>query len=63
MSDHNFEQQCAIRSCFRLVHGATETFQKLRQAYGDSVSRTTRLFVPVRTLLLQRMLLFYLIRF
>ncbi|KAL4090770.1 hypothetical protein QTP88_025547 [Uroleucon formosanum] len=37
MSDNNFEQRCAIRFCFKLGHSATETFQKLQQAYGESV--------------------------
>ncbi|GFW57709.1 putative transposase [Trichonephila clavipes] len=44
MSDNNFEQRCAIKFCFRLGHNATETFEKLQQAYGDSVlSRAQKL--------------------
>jgi len=44
MSDNNFEQRCAIRFCFKLGHSATETFQKLQQAYGDSVLSRTQVF-------------------
>ncbi|XP_026816229.1 protein GVQW3-like [Rhopalosiphum maidis] len=44
MSDNNFEQRCAIRFCFKLGHSATETFQKLQQAYGDSVLLRAQVF-------------------
>lgn len=44
MSDNNFEQRCAIRFCFKLGHSATETFQKLQQAYGDSVLSRAQVF-------------------
>ncbi|GFW95889.1 putative mariner transposase [Trichonephila clavipes] len=44
MSDNNFEQQCAIKFCFRLGHNATETFAKLQQAYGDSVLSRAQVF-------------------
>ena len=44
MSDMNFEQQFAIRFCFRLEHSATEKFAKLRQAYGDSVLSRVQVF-------------------
>ncbi|GFT53445.1 protein GVQW3 [Trichonephila clavipes] len=44
MSDNNFEQQCAIKFCFRLGHNATETFAKLQQAYGDSVLSRVQVF-------------------
>ncbi|GFT35544.1 protein GVQW3 [Trichonephila clavipes] len=43
MSD-NFEQQCAIKFCFKLGHNATETFAKLQQAYGDSVLSRDQVF-------------------
>ncbi|XP_008179957.1 protein GVQW3-like [Acyrthosiphon pisum] len=44
MSDNNFEQRCAIRFCFKLGHSATETFQKLQQAYGESVLSRAQVF-------------------
>jgi len=44
MGDNNFEQRYAIRFCFRLGHSATETFAKLRQAYGDSVLSRAQVF-------------------
>ncbi|PRD26158.1 UNVERIFIED_CONTAM: hypothetical protein NCL1_38889 [Trichonephila clavipes] len=42
MSDN--EQRCAIKFCFRFGHNATETFAKLQQAYGDSVSLRAQVF-------------------
>lgn len=44
MGDHNFEQRCAIRFCFKLGHSATETFQKLQQAYGENVLSRAQVF-------------------
>ncbi|KAL4142816.1 hypothetical protein QTP88_005213 [Uroleucon formosanum] len=44
MGDNNFEQRCAIRFCFKLGHNATETFQKLQQAYGEDVLSRARVF-------------------
>ncbi|GFT25173.1 protein GVQW3 [Trichonephila clavipes] len=44
MSDNNFEQRCAVKFCFRLGHNATETFEKLQQAYGDSVLSRVQVF-------------------
>ncbi|KAL4113850.1 hypothetical protein QTP88_017411 [Uroleucon formosanum] len=44
MSDNNFEQRCAIRFCFKLGHSTTETFQKLQQAYGESVLSRAQVF-------------------
>ena len=44
MSDNNFEQRCAIRFCFKLGHSATETFQKLQQAYEESLLSRAQVF-------------------
>lgn len=44
MSDNHFDQQCAIRFCFRFGHIATETFQKLQTAYGESVFLRVQVF-------------------
>jgi hypothetical protein len=44
MGDDNFEQRCAIRFCLKLGHSATETFQKLQQANGESVLLRTQVF-------------------
>ncbi|XP_026811283.1 histone-lysine N-methyltransferase SETMAR-like [Rhopalosiphum maidis] len=44
MRDNSFEQRCAIRFCFKLGHSATETFQKLQQAFGDSVLSRAQIF-------------------
>lgn len=43
-SDNNFKQRCAIRFCFKLGHSATDTFQKLQQAYGESVLSRAEVF-------------------
>ncbi|XP_025417115.1 protein GVQW3-like [Sipha flava] len=44
MGDNNFEQRCAIRFCLKLGHSATETFQKLKQAYGESFLSRAQVF-------------------
>ena len=44
MSDNNFEQRCVMRFCFKLGYSATETFQKLQQAYGESVLSRAQVF-------------------
>jgi len=40
MEKRNLEQRCATKFCFRLNENATETYEKLQQAYGEhSVTR------------------------
>ena len=40
MEKRNLEESCATKFCFRLKENATETYEKLQQAYGDhAVSR------------------------
>ena len=41
MEKLNLEQRCAIKFCVKLNENATETYEKLRKAYGEhAVSRT-----------------------
>jgi len=41
MEEHNFEQRCAITFCVKLGETGIETFNKLKQAYGErSLSRS-----------------------
>ena len=35
MEERNFEQRCAIKFCFKLGETGIETFNKLKQAYGE----------------------------
>jgi len=35
MEEHNFKQQCAIKFCVKLGETGIETFNKLKQAYGE----------------------------
>jgi len=34
VEERNFEQRCAIKFCVKLGENGTETFNKLKQAYG-----------------------------
>jgi len=41
MEKRNLEQRCAIKFCVNLNENATETYKKLKRAYGEhAVSRT-----------------------
>ena len=42
--EQNIEQRYAIRFCVRLQINATETFKKLKQAYGDQVLSRAQVF-------------------
>ena len=35
MEKRNLEQRCAIKFCVKLNENATETYEKLRRAYGE----------------------------
>jgi len=35
MEERNFEQRCAIKFCVKLGETGIETFNKLKQAYGE----------------------------
>jgi len=39
MEECNFKQQCAIKFCVKLGETGIETFNKLKQAYGEHVCR------------------------
>jgi len=41
MEKRNLEQHCVIKFCVKLDENATETYEKLKRAYGEhAVSRT-----------------------
>jgi len=42
--ERNFEQRCAIKFCVRLVETGTETFNKLKQAYGEHALSKSQVF-------------------
>jgi len=42
MEKRNLEQRCATNFCFRLNENATETYEKLQQAYGEHAVRGHR---------------------
>ena len=44
MEERNLEQRCAIKCCVKLNENATETYEKLRRAYGEHALSRTRVF-------------------
>jgi len=44
MEEHNFEQKCAIKFCVKLCETGIETFNKLKQAYGEHALSRSKLF-------------------
>jgi len=44
MEERNLEQRCAIKCCVKLNENATETYEKLRGAYGEHALSRTRVF-------------------
>ena len=38
MEERNFEQRCAIKFCVKLGEIGIETFNKVKQAYGEHAS-------------------------
>ena len=44
MEKHNFEQRCAIKFCVKLGETGIETFNKLKQAYGEHALSRSHLF-------------------
>lgn len=44
MSDTNYEQRCAIKFCVKLGENGTETFSKLKRAYGDDALSRAQVF-------------------
>jgi len=44
MEEHNFEQRCAIKFCVKLGETSTETFNKLKQAYGKHALLRSQVF-------------------
>ena len=44
MEERNFEQRCAIKFCVKLGETGIETFNKLKQAYGEHVLSRSQVF-------------------
>ena len=44
MEERNFEQRCAINFCVKLGVTGIETFNKLKQAYGDHGLTRSQMF-------------------
>ena len=44
MEEHNFEQRCAIKFFVTLGETSIETFNKLKQAYGEHALSTSQVF-------------------
>jgi len=44
MEEHNFEQRCAIKFCVKLGETGIETFNKLKQTYGEHALLRSRVF-------------------
>ena len=44
MEDCNFEQRCAIKFCVKLGETGIETFNKLKQAYGEHALSKSQVF-------------------
>ena len=44
MEEGNFEQRCAIKFCVKLGETGIETFNKLKQAYGDLALLRSQVF-------------------
>jgi hypothetical protein len=44
MEKQNLEQHCTIKFCFKLNENATETYEKLKRAYGEHTLSRTRVF-------------------
>ena len=44
MEERNFEQRCAIKFCVKLGETSIETFNKLKQAYGEHALSRSQVF-------------------
>ena len=44
MEKRNLKQRCAIKFCVKLNENATETYEKLKMAYGEHAVSRTRVF-------------------
>jgi hypothetical protein len=44
MEKRNLEQRCAIKFCVKLNENATETYEKLRRAYGEHALSRAQIF-------------------
>ena len=44
MEERNFDQRCAIKFCVKLGEIGTETFNKLKQAYGEHALSRSQVF-------------------
>ena len=44
MEERNIEQQCAIKFCVKLGETSIETFNKLKQAYGEHALSRSQVF-------------------
>ena len=48
IGERNFEQRCAIKFCVKLGETGIETFDKLKQAYGEHVLSSSQIFKWVK---------------
>ena len=44
MEKRNFELRCAIKFCAKLKENSTETYEKLKMAYGEHAESTAQVF-------------------
>jgi hypothetical protein len=44
MEKRNLEQRCAIKFCVKLNENTTETYEKLKRAYGEHALSMTQVF-------------------
>ena len=44
MGERNFEQRCAIKFCVKLGETGIETFNKLKEAYGEHALSRSQVF-------------------
>ena len=44
MEKRNLEQRCAIKFCVKLHESATETYEKVKRAYGEHALSRTQVF-------------------
>ena len=44
MEERNFEQRCAIKFCVKLGETSIETFDKLKEAYGEHALSRSQVF-------------------
>jgi len=48
MGKRNLKQRCAIKFCVKLNENATETYEKLKRAYGEHVLSRTQVLGGIK---------------